>query len=128
MGVAVAILMIGMGLAIAGVWTRDIIVGDKVDLSPGILRAREQDSGSLLWPHWVAEYSTAATLIAGGIGLLADSSWARVVAPAALGALLYTSTNSLGWALADRERFVYSAPMIAGVVVGLGGIVYLLLR
>jgi len=34
----------------------------------------------------------------------------------ALGALLYTSTNSLGWSLAAPHRGPYVYPMIIGVV------------
>ena len=55
MDAAVAILMIGMGLAIAGIWTSDILVGDRVDLSEGLFRARVAKSGTLFWPHWLAE-------------------------------------------------------------------------
>jgi hypothetical protein len=124
--VVVAGLMILMGVAIAGVWTRDIITGDRVDLSAGVLRAREGDDGTLLWPHWIAEYATAALLIGGGIGLLLDTSWARTVAALGLGALFYTSTNSLGWALAERDRHSYTVPMIAGILVAGAGSVWLL--
>ena len=128
MDAAVAILMIGMGLAIAGIWTRDILAGDQVDLSEGLFRARDAKSGTLFWPHWLAEYSTAALLTVSGIGLLADVSWATLLAGIALGALFYTSTNSLGWAFAERERFSYAGPMIAGIIVSLVGAGHLLLR
>ena len=47
----VPILMIVMGVAISGVWTRDIFVGDQVDRSRGLLGAREPDGGYLLVPH-----------------------------------------------------------------------------
>jgi hypothetical protein len=113
--------MIVMGLAIAGVWTKDIIAGDKVDLSAGLFRARDGNEGPLLWPHWIAEYATAAALLAGGMGLLADAAWGRPVAGLALGALFYTSVNSLGWALARSDRLGYAVPMLAGVVVSLVG-------
>ena len=51
MDVAAAVLMIAMGAAIAGVWTRDIVAGDKVDLSNGVFAARDPDAGTLFWPH-----------------------------------------------------------------------------
>jgi hypothetical protein len=118
--------MMVMGVGIAGVWTRDILAGELVDLSEGLFQARDGDDGSLLWLHWLAEYTTAACLTVGGIGLLSDSAWGGPLAGLALGALFYTSVNSLGWALARRERRAYRAPMIAGVLVSLLGAVYLI--
>ena len=70
---------------------------------------------------------TRALLLGGGIGLLLDTGWARVVAALGLGALFYTSTNSLGWALAERDRRSYAAPMSAGILVSVAGAVWLLL-
>ncbi len=123
--VVIAWLMILMGAAIAGIWTRDILAGEKVDRSAGVLRARDED-GSLFLPHWVAEYTTAALLVAGGIGLLADSGWAQAVTGLGLGALFYTSVNSLGWALAEKDRYPYAVPMAVGVVVAVAGAIWLL--
>ena len=124
MDTVVAVLMILMGAGIAGVWTMDIVKGDKVDLGNGVFRARDGDS--LFWPHWVAEYTTALLLLVGGVGVLADTSWARPLAGFALGALFYTSVNSLGWVLADRERSAYGAPMVAGILVSIVGFVWVL--
>lgn len=125
--VVVSGLMMLMGLAIAAVWTRDIVAGDKIDLSAGLWQARDgAGDGTLLWPHWIAEYATAGLLIAGGIGLLANTGWARPIAGVGLGALFYTSVNSLGWALAQRDRYAYAAPMVAGVLVSFIGAVWLL--
>jgi hypothetical protein len=111
----VAGFMIVMGVAIAGTWTVDIVRGSRVDRSQGILRARDS-GGSLLGWHWLAEYATAGALVIGAGGLLTSSSWAVPVAAAALGATWYTSTNSLGWALAERSRRAYAAPMAVGLV------------
>ncbi len=122
----IAWLMILMGVAIASIWTRDIVSGEKVDLSFGVLRARDTD-GSFFWPHWVAEYTTAVVLIVGGVGLLTDFSWAQAVAALGLGALFYTSVNSLGWALAERGRYAYAVPMAVGVVISMAGAIWLLL-
>lgn len=122
----VAILMMLMGAGIAGVWTRDIVASEHVDLADGVFGARDPDSGSLFWPHWLAEYATALGLVTAGVGLLVDAPWSRTVAGIAAGALLYTSLNSLGWALAAPERGAYAAPMVAGVVVAVVAIVYLL--
>jgi hypothetical protein len=44
-----------------------------------------------------------------------------------LGACVYTSVNSLGWALAGRSRRPYSIPMLVGAVGGLASAVVLLL-
>lgn len=123
--VVIAWLMILMGLAIAAIWTRDSLAGEKVDRSAGVLPSRDED-GSLFLPHWIAEYTTAALLVAGGIGLLADTGWARPVTGLGLGALFYTSVNSLGWALAERDRYPYAVPMAVGVAVAVAGAIWLL--
>ncbi len=125
MDVIIPIMMIVMGVAIAGVWTRDIASSGYVDRSKGLLRAREGGDGSLLVPHWLAEYGTAGALVLGASGLLVDAGWGPSVAAIGTGALLYTSTNSLGWSLAKRERFTYAVPMAAGIVVGLASTAYL---
>jgi hypothetical protein len=77
----VPILMIVMGAAIAGVWTRDILRGEQVDVSQGLLAARDPDSGTLLWPHWLAEYATAGALVAAAVGLLLDTTGRRPSVP-----------------------------------------------
>lgn len=120
------ILLIVMGLAIAGIWTRDILVREDVDVSAGLFKARDPNGRTLFWPHWTAEYGTAAALLVGGIGLLLDASWAVVAAGLAAGALLYTSTNALGWALAERDRRPYAIPMLFGICVGVLTAGYLL--
>lgn len=126
MRLVIAVLMILMGLGIAGVWTRDILVGTRVDVSNGVFVARDPDSGSLLWPHWLAEYATAVTLVLAAVGLLTNMPWSPTLAAIASGALLYTSINSLGWAFAEADRRAYTGPMILGVVVGLLTCAYLL--
>ncbi len=128
MGIVVPVLLIAMGIAMAAIWTKDILSGDQVDISVAILVARDPEDGTLFWPHWLAEYGTAILLVVGGLALLADASWAPVIATAGTGALLYTSMNSLGWALARRERRAYAVPMLAGLVVGLVSTTYLLVR
>lgn len=105
--VPIATFMIVMGLAIAGIWTFDIVRGSHVDLSGKLLRARDSD-GSLMLPHWVAEFGTAAALLGGAVGLLVSTSWAVTLAAAAMGATWYTSTNALGWATPLR---LVSTPM-----------------
>lgn len=120
-----AVFMMVMGAGIAGVWTADIVRGTRVDLRRGILRTRD-DGGSRLLPHWIAAYGTAAGLLGGAIGLLSGQPWAAPVAAAALGAMLYTSINSLGWALAEPSRRAYALPMGVGAVGGLAALTALI--
>jgi hypothetical protein len=126
--VFIGTLMVVMGVSIAGIWTRDIVAGEQVDLSVGFFSARDPEAGTLFWPHWLAEYTTAAALLVGGIGLATDVWWSGPLAACALGALFSTSTNSLGWALARRERFAYAISMSFGLVVSLIGVIYLIVR
>ncbi len=121
----IAIFMSLMGIALAGIWTRDIISAQKLDISAGRLRARDPQAGTLMLPHWIAEYGTAAGLVAGAVGVSSAAGWGRPLALAALGALVYTSINSLGWAIAERARISYAVPMVIGAVGGMGSIVVL---
>lgn len=126
MQVGIAVLMILMGLGIAGIWTRDLLAGTRVDISQGLFTAQEPETGALLWPHWLAEYTTAMILVVSALGLITESSWSRTLAAIASGALFYTSTNSLGWALAKRDRRAYAVPMVLGVIVASATSAYLL--
>ena len=57
---------------------------------------------------------------------LVTAGFAQVLSPFALGALFYTSLNSLGWAFARKDRFSYAVPMLVGVVVAVFSLVVLL--
>jgi hypothetical protein len=115
MHTTVALFAIIMGAGMAAVWTQDLVRG-RVDLSHGPFRAREPGSNELFWPHWIAEYATAGTLVAGGAGLLANQGWGEPVSLLGLGACAYTSINALGSALAQAGRRPYSVPMFIGAV------------
>ncbi len=120
--------MVVMGAGIAGIWTVDIVRSPEVDRTRGFLRARDRSNGSLLVPHWTAEYVTALLLAVGGFGLVLSTppgvwSWAI---PIGLGALAYTSLNSLGWVLADRSRAIYAIPMTIGLIGAIASIGLLL--
>jgi hypothetical protein len=106
----VPIYMVVQGAAIAGLWTVDIASGK---LEGGFFTAKE--NGVLYWPHVSAEYLTAAALATGGIGYLSGAGWSDAVAYPALGALFYTSLNSLNWALAEKQRLPYAVPMFIGL-------------
>jgi hypothetical protein len=110
--------MVVMGAGIAGIWTVDIVRSPEVDRTRGFLRSRDRSNGSLLVPHWIAEYATAFLLAVGGLGLALSArpgAWSWAI-PIGLGALAYTSLNSLGWVLADRSRAIYALPMTIGLL------------
>lgn len=108
-----------MGAAMAGVWARDIMSGQGYDAPHGLLRAREADSEDLMIWHWAAEFGTAILLVAGAFLIITGAAIAELVMLLGLGALLYTSTNSLGWSLASPLRRSYVYPMAIGLVGGL---------
>jgi hypothetical protein len=113
-------IMIVEGVGLAAMWTIDILTTDV--MNEGFFRSKNNDD-ALLWTHWTAEYLTAAGLIAGGFGLLAEKEWARTASLVSLGAMLYTSINSSGWALGNKERYPYAVPMYislaaSGVCIG----------
>lgn len=127
MPLIVGLFMVVMGIGIAGIWTIDIMRNPEIDRSRGLVRARDR-AGSVMLPHWIAEYATAALCLVGGIALVLGwtSGPAPSLVPVALGALGYTSLNSLSWVLADRSRWSYMIPMAIGLVGALIGILSLL--
>ncbi len=100
MEIIVAVFAGIMGAAMAGIWGRDILSGHGFDAPHGLLRAREADSDDLMIWHWGAEFGTALLLVGGAILLFAGAAIAEPVMLLGLGALTYTSANSLGWSLA----------------------------
>jgi hypothetical protein len=122
MEVVIAVFMALMGAGIAAIWTMDIRAGRGFTTTDGLLRARDADSSDVMVPHWLAEYGTAAALVLGAIGLVGGWAVRDALATAALGALAYTSLNSLAWVLARPDRRVYGLPMAAGLVGALASI------
>ena len=108
---AIPVFMALNGLAMAGIWTVDISKGV---LPNGFWKSREGDD-RLFWPHLIAEYTTAAGLLAGAYGLYTAAPWGESAAFISLGALAYTATSNLSWSLAKRERLPYAIPMIVGL-------------
>ncbi len=105
-----------MGAAMAGIWARDIASGIGYDATQGFLHARETDTEDLMMWHWLAEFGTAGVLMVGAILLVFGAALAQPVMLLGLGALAYTSANSLGWSLARPERRPYAYPMVIGLV------------
>jgi len=99
------------GISLIGIWTIDLIKGDKVDRTGGYLKMRDKTTNQVLMPHLIAEYSTGLCLLAGAYGLSTEKPWGQDVAMLGLGALMYTSTNSLSWVLTEKERYIYGIPM-----------------
>ena len=112
--VLVAVFMIFMGIGIAAIWTIDIMKG--TFRSQGNFFRWRNEGGDLMWPHIFAEYSTGFLLAIAGIAILTDMSWADKFAYFPLGALAYTSLNSLGWSFVMKERYGYAVPMVIGFV------------
>jgi len=107
--------MIIMGLMMIVIWTRDILFHPEVDISKGFFRARDKDGG-IFWYHWLAEYLTATSLVVGGLGFMFSWEFSLPVSLFGLGALFYTSLNSLSWAMAEKSRYVYAIPMSVGLI------------
>jgi hypothetical protein len=105
-----------MGAAMAGIWARDIASGVGYDASEGLLKSREIDTEDLMMWHWLAEFGTAGLLMLGAILLVVDAAVAEPVMLLGLGALAYTSSNSLGWSLARPDRRSYAYPMAIGLI------------
>ena len=118
--IILAVFMLLMGMGIAGIWSADIASG-KFRGQGGFFRWKN-DAGEPLWTHVVAEYLTAAGLMAAAAGTIAQAMWAVPLSLIFLGALAYTSLNSLGWAFAQKGRMGYAIPMITG----LAGSIFLL--
>jgi hypothetical protein len=108
----IQILLLLNGLGIGVIWTRDILTHPEIDYSGGFFSARDNKSATLFWPHWLAEYSTALLLVVSPVLIFFKVDYGNQLLPFAAGALFYTALNSLGWAFAGKERFVYAVPML----------------
>ena len=116
MDLLVALFAGVMGAAMAGIWARDIVSGVGYDSSEGFLRSREVDTEDFMFWHWLAEFGTAGLLMLGAMLLVVGAALAEPIMFLGLGALLYTSSNSLGWSLARPERRSYAYPMAIGLI------------
>jgi hypothetical protein len=84
----VACYAIVVGLAMIGQWAVFIARRQVPELATEPIR---------IGFHWAGEFATAATLLAGGSALLADTGWAVEVSLIAMGMLLYTAVVSPGY-------------------------------
>jgi phosphoglycerol transferase MdoB-like AlkP superfamily enzyme len=121
---AIPIFMLIMGAGIVLIWMLDVANGRFRGQGP--ITNWKSEGGDRIWLHLLAEYLTAGILIAGAIGLLGQNGWGYDLSFVALGALAYTSLNSLAWTFADKSRTAFSIPMILGLAGSIISIVILL--
>jgi hypothetical protein len=95
-------------------------------LSEGFFSAREKKSQNLFWFHIFAEIITGLLLITSGTILLVGDTNSYPIAHFALGALFYSSLNSLGWAFAEKGRYNYALPMLTGLIISIISIIILI--
>jgi hypothetical protein len=107
---AIPIFMLVMGAGIVLIW----------------MLAWKSEGGNQSWLHLLAEYLTAGILVAAAIGLLGQHGWGYKLSFVALGALAYTSLNSLAWSFSDKKRLPYCIPMILGLAGSVTSIILLL--
>lgn len=110
--ILVGVLLILIGLAIIAYWVDFIYRGN---MPEGLWT---MVNGQYIVFHQAAEGLMAVLAIVGGLGLLAGRGWGMATSLAALGALLYTSVNSLAFSLV-------SAPTLVPIFLALLGTVLL---
>ena len=103
------------GVGIGTIWTLELISGKNIDSNENIFQARDKGTNQILWPHLLAEYSTAAAAFISAVGLYRNDSWARSMTLITSGLLAYTSINSMSWVLSEKEKSIYAIPMMIGL-------------
>lgn len=122
----ISFFLIMCGTSIIIIWIMSFFKNPDADLSAGFFKSREKNSGNLFWFHIVAEFITGVILIASGIILLFRDLNSYPIVYFALGALFYSSLNSLGWAFAYRDRYKYAIPMMIGLFISIVSIIILI--
>ena len=89
-----AVFAIAFGILMVVQWTLTILRRDVPGPEAGYTAGRGPIEMRF---HWAAEFATALTLVAGGLGLLAAAVWALPVYLVAVGMLIYTVMNSPGY-------------------------------
>ena len=120
-------LLLIMGIAFIIIWIADINNNPEVDMSAGFFRAREKSSNNIFWFHITAEIITGLLLIAGGTVIFLGIHELYPLVCFSTGALFYTSLNSLAWAFAERHRYSYAWPMLAGLVISIFTLINLII-
>lgn len=110
--VVVGVILILIGFAIIAYWVNFAYRGN---MPQGLWTV---ENNQYIVFHQAAEYLMALLAIVGGIGLLAGRGWGMATSLVALGALLYTSVNSLAFSLK-------SAPNLTPIFLAVGGTVLL---
>lgn len=103
------------GIGIGTVWTLDLISQKNINMNGSIFKARDKSTNQLIWPHLVAEYSTATVSIISAVGLYNNKNWAKPLSLIASGLVAYTSVNSMSWVLSEKGRYAYAIPMMIGL-------------
>lgn len=109
-------LLFIMGVGIVIIWVVDINNNPEIDFTGGFFRARERESNNLFWFHIVAELLTGLLLIISGMVILLNEKELFFLVYFSSGSLFYTSFSSLGWAFANKGRYIYAFPMIGGLI------------
>ncbi|MBW1614084.1 MAG: hypothetical protein JRJ57_08950 [Deltaproteobacteria bacterium] len=124
----VSFLLLIIGIAMLVIWIADINNNPEIDFSKGFFKARGKASGELFCFHIIGEVLTGIMLILSGIIILYRTPEWMPCAYFSLGALFYTSLNSLGWAFARKERKRYGIPITAGLIISIFSFIILLLN
>lgn len=113
----IAFILIMTGIAMIIIWIIDINENPEVDMTGGFFRAREKNSNNIFWFHITAELITAILLIMAGIIIVLKAERLIPLVFLSLGALFYSSLNSLGWVFACQHRKKYAFPIITGLTI-----------
>ena len=96
-GPVFAVLAVFIGVLMIGWWTFAIASDQIPELKTEPVE---------VYLHLTAEFSTAACLLIGGIGILGRRNWGPIVYTFALGMLLYAVVQAAGY-YAQRSEFVF---------------------
>jgi uncharacterized membrane protein len=88
-------IVVGLGMIIQ--WTMSFVSKQIPELETEPIR---------IWFHIAAEMVTAVALLSGGVGVLAQRSWASTLYPLSMGMLIYTAIVSPGY-FAQRGKWIW---------------------
>lgn len=108
--IVVGVVLILIGVAIIGYWVLYALRGNMPDGLWTVV------NNQYIAYHQAAEVIMALLAVAGGFGLLSGRGWGMATSLAALGALLYTSVNSLANSVRNEPSFTPIFLAVLGVV------------